>query len=123
VSRSDVLVFSPDPLAAALLGAAMELAGHAPHFPQSLESPRAALLRVRPRLAVIDCDHADACTDGFVGPALMTGCRILLFRSPRTRRDIGDFAARLDVTVVEMPDDHERLAEIVEGLMGSGERW
>ena len=31
--------------------------------------PRDALMRVRPRLAVIDCDHVDACSDAFIGPA------------------------------------------------------
>src|SRR6478609_8179413 len=61
VSRSPVLVLSSDPLAAALLGAAIELAGLAPRFPQSAESPRNALLRVRPRLVFIDCDHEDGC--------------------------------------------------------------
>src|SRR4029077_4532677 len=56
VSRNVVLVLSSDPLAAALPGAAIELAGHAPTFQQADESPRGALLRLRPALVVIDCD-------------------------------------------------------------------
>ena len=83
-TRVPVLVLSSDPLAAALVGAAIELAGHAPRFPLADEAPRAALLRVRPRLVVIDCDHEDACSDSFIGPALMTGSRVLLVRSRRT---------------------------------------
>src|SRR6185503_16019548 len=97
-----VLVISSDPLAAALLGAAIELAGHAPRFPQSDESPRGALLRVRPRLVVIDCDHEDACTEAFVGPALMTGSQVLLFRSRRTRRDVSEMVDRLGLRTVDI---------------------
>lgn len=117
MTRHDVLVFSPDPLAAALMGAAVELAGHTPHFPESQEAARAALLRIRPRLTVIDCDAEEACSDGFVGPALMTGSQVLLFRSRHSRRDIGDLAERLGVTVAEMPEEHEKLMETVGRLL------
>lgn len=98
------MIFSADALAAALLGAAVELAGHDPHFPRSGEVARDALRRVRPRLAVVDCDHDEACSDSFVGPALMTGARVLLFSSPRGS-DGADIAQRLGLTVLRMPDD------------------
>lgn len=109
MSPRAVLIFAADPLAAALLGAAAELAGHEPHFPRQGEGPRAALLRVRPRLALIDCDHEDACSDSFVGPALMTDARVLLFHSARTRRDASVFARRLGLTVLSLPADTETL--------------
>ena len=117
VMRHVVLVFSADPLAAALIGAAIELAGHSPHFPQADESARNALLRVRPRLVVVDCDHEEACADGFIGPALMTGSQVLLFRSRRTRRDIGDLGERLGVKTVEMPVEHETLTQLLKQLI------
>lgn len=116
MSRHPVLVVSPDPLAAALLGAAVELAGHAPHFPQPSEGARASLRRVRPRLTLVDCDHEDACSDAFVGPALMTGSRVILFRSRHTRRDIGDLADRLGVIVIELPTEYEALTEVLQVL-------
>ena len=109
MSRQAVLVLSSDPLAAALLGAAIELAGLAPRFPQSEEAARAALLRVRPRLVVIDCDHEDGCSEGFIGPALMTGSRVMLFRSRRTRRDVTELTGRLGLRVMDMPQEHESL--------------
>jgi hypothetical protein len=117
VSRSPVLVLSSDPLAAALLGAAIELAGLAPRFPQSAESPRNALLRVRPRLVLIDCDHEGACTEAFVGPALMTGSQVLLFRSRRTRRDVREMADRLGLRTVEMPREHQSLTSLLHELV------
>jgi hypothetical protein len=117
VSRNAVLVLSADPLAAALLGAAIDLAGLAPAFPHRDESPRAALLRVRPRLVVIDCDHEDACSDAFVGPALMTGSRVVLFRSRRTQRDASEMVDRLGLRLVDMPQEHESLTSLLHELV------
>jgi hypothetical protein len=116
-SRTPVLVLSSDPLAAALLGAAIELAGHAPRFPYAAESARQALLRVRPRLVVIDCDHEDGCSEAFVGPALMTGSQVVLFRSRRTRRDVSDMADRLGLRMVEMPQEHGSLTSLLHELV------
>ena len=119
MSRHAVLIFSVDPLAAALLGAVVELAGHAPHFPQQDEAARGALMRVRPRLVVIDCDHEETCSEGFVGPALMTGAQVVLCRSRRTRHDVREFAARLGLEVVDLPNDQEKLARILQELRTS----
>lgn len=117
MSRNPVLVLSSDTLAAALLGAAIELAGHAPRFPHPDEAARAALLRVRPRLVVIDCDHEDGCSDAFIGPALMTGSRVLLFKSRRTRRDVTELTGRLGLRVMDMPMEHESLAKVLHQVM------
>jgi hypothetical protein len=117
VSRHAVLIFSADPLAAALLGAVVELAGHAPHFPQHEEAARGALLRVRPRAVLIDCDHEETCSAAFVGPALMTGAAILLYRSPRTRHDAREFASRLGLHVMNLPDDREKLVRHLNELL------
>ena len=117
VTRMPVLVLSSDPLAAALVGAAIELAGHVPRFPHSDEVPRSALLRVRPRLVVIDCDHQDACSDSFIGPALMTGSRILLVRSRRTRNDVSELSERLGLRVVDMPMEHEPLTQLLHQML------
>jgi len=117
VSRHAVLVFSSDPLAAALLGAAIELSGYSPLFPRDAEPARDALLRVRPRLTVIDCDHTETCTEAFIGPALMTGSKVLLFRSRRTENDATDLAERLGLQVVEMPARHETLTRLLRELV------
>ena len=117
MNRHPVLVLSSDPLAAALLGAAIALAGHAPRFPQSAEASRAALMRIRPRLVVIDCDHADGCSDEFIGPVLMTGSRVLLFKSRRTRRDVTELTGRLGLRVMDMPMEHESLAQVLNQVM------
>lgn len=74
-------------------------------------------MRVRPRLALIDCDHEEACSDSFVGPALMTGSRVLLFKSRRTQRDATELAGRLGLTVVDMPTRHETLSQVLRELI------
>jgi hypothetical protein len=115
VSRHDVLLLSSDPLASALLGAAVELAGHVPRFPRAGETARAALRRLRPRAVLVDCDH-EACSDAFIGPALMTGARVQLFRSRRTQRDASDVARRLGVSIIELPMEPEALTTLLRDL-------
>ena len=117
VRRVPVLVLSSDPLAAALLGAAIELAGYAPRFQHSNEAARAALLRERPRLVVVDCDHDEGCSDAFIGPALMTGSRVLLFRSRRTTRDMSELSTRLGLRVAEMPMAHDPLSQLLRQML------
>ena len=119
-----VLIFSTDPLAGALLAAAVELSGYVPQFGRGGEQARAALLRIRPALVLIDCDHEESCSDEFIGPALMTSARVLLFRSRRTMRDTTALAERLDVRVIEMPADHESITRILRDTMKpqSGDR-
>jgi hypothetical protein len=119
VSRHDVLIFSTDPLAAALLGAAVELAGHTPHFPKAGEAARAALMRLRPSAVLIDCDHDEACAESFVGPALMTGAKVQLFASRRTRHDASDMARRLGLTIVELPMEPDAFASLLHDLSGT----
>lgn len=117
VRRSAVLILSSDPLAAALLGAAVELAGHLPHFPQEHEPPRSALLRVRPRLVLVDCDHEEACAEGFIGPALMTDARVLCFRARKSARDVAELCSRLGVRVLDLPAEHAELGREISALL------
>jgi hypothetical protein len=119
VTRHDVLILSADPLAAALLGAAVELAGHAPHFPTPDEGARTALRRLRPRAVLIDCGHEEACSEAFIGPALMTGARVQLFASQHTPSDARDVARRLGLTIAELPMEHDSLATLLHELPGA----
>lgn len=116
MSLPAVLVFSSDPLAAALLAAAIELAGCAPHFAFDQESARAAVKRVRPRLVLIDCDHEETCSEEFIGPAIMMDAKVLLFRSHATQRDVRDLVDRMTLQVIGLPDEHERFMDILRDL-------
>ncbi len=113
VSRQAVLIISSDPLAAALLAAAVELAGHMPQFVQADERARLALMRVRPRLILVDCDHNEACGDEFVGPAIMTGASVVLFRSRRSTVDRSDLSERHGLRILDMPTEHASITSIL----------
>ena len=113
MSRLSILIFSADALAAALMAGAVELAGHRLHFASPEEPARTALRRVRPDVVLIDCDHSESCADSFIGPAIMTGARAILFRSPHTRRDVRELTSHLHVTVLNLPDDAAHIADIL----------
>jgi hypothetical protein len=95
------------------MGAAVELVGFEPAFSIDGEPPRDALMRVRPRLVLVDCDHDAACAASFFGPVLMTGARLLLVASRRTRRDAGAIAAHFGVRALVLPTNLETLAELL----------
>lgn len=116
MSRNDVLILSVDPLAAALLGAAVELVGHQPRYSEPHEAPREALRRVRPRAVLIDGEHADACAEAFVGPALMTGARLLVFEARGDGRLSAALADRAGIEVIRRPDEHEKLLRCLDEL-------
>lgn len=111
-----VLVFSTDPLAAALIGAAVELADYVAVFPFEGEAPRDAVMRLRPSAALVDCDHEDACTEAFFGPAMMVGARVAVFSSSRSIRALQPIAAEFDVRLFTMPIDFAELAALLAEL-------
>jgi hypothetical protein len=109
-----ILIFSTDALAGALLGAAVELVGGSAHYPHTDEAPRDALLRVRPTVALVDCDHETACTEAVFGPALMIGARVAVFSSSRSRRALDPIAEEFRVRAFELPIDFAELSKIIE---------
>jgi len=113
---TSVLIFSADALAAALIGAAVELAGYSPVFPLEGESPRAAVLRVRASGALVDCDHEEACAESFFGPAMMAGTRVAVFSSSRSVRQLEPIANEFGVHLFELPIDFVQLAALLADL-------
>jgi hypothetical protein len=122
VLRSAVLIFSEDPLTAALVGAAVELAGFEPAYPMHRESPREALLRKRPPLVLVESDHEEAGRASFFGPALMTGARVILFASRRSGGDASRVATRFGLSVIRLPATLESIAGVLETELESPRR-
>jgi hypothetical protein len=114
--RTSILIFSTDPLTAALIGAAVELGGYAPVFQNEGESPRDAVMRVRPGAALVDCDHEDACAEAFFGPAMMVGARVAVFSSKRSIRTLQPIAAQFDVRLFSLPIDFVDLTALLADL-------
>ena len=113
MTGSVVLIFATDPLAGALLGAGVEFAGATPAFPREQESAREALLRLRPRLVMIDCDHEEACSEAVFGPAMMVGARISVFSSTRSRRALEPIAREFNVSLLELPVEFDVLVRLL----------
>ena len=113
MSNPTALIFSTDPLAAALIGAAVELSGFAVAFPADGENAREALLRVRPSIALVDCDDDGACTEAFFGPALMMKTRVAVFSSSRSRRLLEPIAKEFNVRTFSLPIEMADLAEVL----------
>ena len=114
MTGSGVLIVATDPLAGALLGAAVELAGYAPIFPREGEGAREALRRARPCAVLVDCDSEDACGEAFFGPAMMIGASIAIFTSSRSRRTLQPIAEEYGVRVFDLPIDFADLKTLID---------
>ena len=107
------LILSQDPLAAALLGAAVELSGCSIAFAAAGESPTQAFRRIRPACLVIDAGDDSACAPELLGPALMTGTRTILFGGAATVSVRRELSTLFHLSVLVMPRDLNRLGELL----------
>jgi hypothetical protein len=113
VKRSSVLILSPDALSVALVGALVELEGMQPVFATADEAPRDALIRTRPRYVLIDVEHPNAVSPQLIGPATMTGARVLLFGTRHSARDLPETAAMHDLTWFSLPIERTEFARLL----------
>lgn len=112
-----VLIISTDPLAGALIGAAVELAGYTPVFPREGEGARDALRQSRPSMVLVDCDSEDACSESFFGPAMMIGASVAIFTSSRSRRTLEPIAEQFAVRVFDLPIDFADFQALLDECM------
>jgi hypothetical protein len=119
MTASGVLIVATDPLAGALLGAAVELAGYSPVFPLEGEEARDALRRSKPCAVLVDCDCDDACSESFFGPAMMMGATIAIFTSSRSRRTLQPIADEYRVRVFGLPIEFGDLKALLDACAES----
>lgn len=101
-------------MGAALVGAAVELAGFRVEFRRPDEAATAALLRAKPAHVLIDATDADVVVDDAVlGPAMMTGARLWLFGTDAAVQPLRGTLERYAARVITIPGDIERVREIL----------
>lgn len=115
-SAAVVLILSPDPLAAALLGAAVELSGCPIAFAASEESASQAFRRLRPACLVIDALDDEAFATEVLGPALMTGTRLVVFGTAASVAARAAIGREYHMDTLVMPKDVARLPQLIGGL-------
>jgi hypothetical protein len=108
-----VAIVSPDPLLAALIGAAVELVGFRAAFPRTDESPLSALRRLRAAYVLVDCKDPGAHDETLLGRGLMRGARLFLFGTAERLAPFRSRAARYQAELIEFPRDIAALHEIL----------
>jgi DNA-binding NtrC family response regulator len=113
-----VLILSPDPLAAALLGALVETLGYEVQFQRPPESPEDSLRRVRARICLVDCGDPYACREDFFGRATMRGVCVVIFGTREALERVRDVAAAHRIEMLLMPPDVDELAAALQRAGG-----
>lgn len=97
----------------ALLGTLVEVGGYQPVFTGANETPLEALQRHAPRIALVDCDRADACEDLFLAQGLAQETTVVLFSPRRKKDEVEDVAARYGLRSFSLPIDLAGLRRVL----------
>jgi AmiR/NasT family two-component response regulator len=100
---STILVIAREPLIQTLMCSLVDLSGHHAAQPWSDESVVDAVLRLRPQLILLDCEHDAACEDGAYLAAASVGAAVLLFTPSRSRAEVADLAAERGLQSMALP--------------------
>src|SRR5690348_7477111 len=116
-AHHSALVFSDDPVVAALLLSLLELEGFTPRYADHNEPPADAVARLRPRVVLVDCDHAAAMSDAFYTAASEAGAAVIVFSPMRARSEIEAAADEHAVRWFTLPIDQARLRRVLADVM------
>jgi CheY-like chemotaxis protein len=121
VPKPSIMIVANEEVISALLGAMVELDGYVPTFCAADEQPLGAILRHRPQLLLLDCEHELA----WEGPAMRriasTGTRTLLFSAMRSQREIEMVAARYDIPAFVLPVAFREFTSHISSVLGPAE--
>lgn len=115
--RRVVIVFSPDAVAAALLGALVETLGYLVRFHRPPESPDEHLRRVRPTVALLDCEDPTVMNHELLGRARMRGISVIIFGSPEAMRRVRQLAGEHELLELLMPADLDTVDEVIRAAL------
>jgi hypothetical protein len=100
-------------MGAALVGAAVELAGYRVEFSRDAETRQATLVRVKPSHILIDASDPAVRDDWSWGPALMTGARLYVFGAPDHIDGVQDVVAKHEAREIRMPVEIDALRALL----------
>lgn len=111
--RRVVLIFSSDPVAAALLGALIETLGYLVRFYRPQVSPDEQMRRDRPTVAMLDCEDPTLMNDEILGRARMRGVSVVIFGSSEALRQVRSLAEAHQLQALLMPATLDDVDEVI----------
>jgi hypothetical protein len=108
-----VLILAREEIVAALLGLMVELQGLQPVYLGASEIAEDVILRERPAVVVIDCDHQD-CTDSLLAAVREAGAKPILFSPFRFEREVKRVARKHGVDSFTLPADPESFGRMLQ---------
>lgn len=97
----------------ALLGTLVEVGGYQPIFADAGETPLQALQRHGPRVALVDCDRADACEDLFLSHGSAQETSVVLFSPRRLKDEVDAIAGQYGLRSFSLPIDLAGLRRVL----------
>ncbi|HEX6535585.1 MAG TPA: hypothetical protein VF041_13395 [Gemmatimonadaceae bacterium] len=120
VRGSTVLILSTDAATSGLLSVLAELEGYVPIVGVTAdETPVQMIARIRPQVALVDCDHVAACNDEFYALAREMNVRVVTFSPGRMRDEVRAFAEERDLPWFTLPIDRSALASALRSALSA----
>ena len=116
---STILVIAKEPLIQTLMCSLVDLSGHRAAQPLSDETVGAAILRVRPELLLLDCEHDCACEEEAYEMAATVGAHVLLFTPSRSHAEVADFAAVRGLRSLALPIRLHEFSETIQSSLSA----
>jgi len=104
-----ILILSADAIAAALLGALIETLGYPVKFARPPENADQSMRRVRPKVCLLNCEDAGACTDETLGRAAMRRISVVVFGTKEALDRVRALALEHSIDTLIVPADVEEV--------------
>lgn len=101
-----VLLLTAHPGALSLISTFVAISGHDPLVPHDDESIEQALLRIRPRVAVVDFEHPGAASLRIEAQLLRAGSRVILFSTWYRSLEARARALSMNALYFALPIEH-----------------
>lgn len=113
-----VLIVARDANIASLMESLVEVAGYRPAHPADDERPLAALLRLRPDVLLLDCDHSLAANEAVEAAAREAGTRVVLFSAAHPAWELERYAQRKGLRAIALPAAPAIIGQAIADAMG-----
>jgi DNA-binding NtrC family response regulator len=112
-----ILILSTDAVAAALLGALVETLGYTVRFAAPTENADQSIRRARPRVLLVDCADAEACSRELLGRATMRGVSVIMFGTTHALGRVREMVHEHQLDTLLMPPHAADLRDTLERAM------
>lgn len=112
-----MLLLTSHPGALSLLSTFVAISGHDPLVPRDDESIEQAVLRIRPRVSIVDFEHPGAASPRVEGHLLQANSRVIVFSAWYRSLDASARATSMNALFFSLPIEHHAFDTLLQAAL------